>query len=174
MARPEHVGDPATVLVYSGSAEVFESRSAVLAGFGSASDLGPAAGTASLYDVAMLGFAWSTLLGFLNTAVLLGSSGVPATTVTPLLTRWLATTVVDVIEDYAGQIDARSYPGDEEWLELDFPLMGQLVQASRERGLDTRLPRLIESLTSDGIAEGRGRESFAALVEVLRRPSAEA
>ncbi|ASO18306.1 3-hydroxyisobutyrate dehydrogenase-like beta-hydroxyacid dehydrogenase [Actinoalloteichus hoggarensis] len=172
MAHPEHVGDSATILVFSGSAEVFERRSAVLACFGSASYLGPAAGTAALYDVAMLGFAWSTLLGYLYTAVLLGTSGVPATTLTPLLTGWLTTTVVDVIEDYAGQVDARRYPGDEEWLELDFPLMGHLVRTSRERGLDTRLPRLIEALTSDGIADGRGRESFAGLVEILRRQSA--
>ncbi|MBB5081581.1 NAD(P)-dependent oxidoreductase [Nonomuraea endophytica] len=168
MAHPEHVGQPETVLVYSGSREVFERRHSSLAHLGGATYLGPAPGTAALYDVAMLNFAWATLIGFLQTAALLGTAQVQATTVAPLLTHWLSTTVTEVITDYARQVDDHRYPGDQEWLELDAPLMDHLVDAVRARGLDTALPELIQSLTARGIDAGHGKDSFASLVEILR------
>ncbi|WP_067814138.1 NAD(P)-binding domain-containing protein [Actinomadura kijaniata] len=168
MAHPEHVGDPETVLVYSGSAEVFERHRTVLTHLGDATYLGAAPGTAALYDVAMLNFAWATLIGFLQTAALLGTAQIPATTVAPLLTRWLSTTVTDVITEYARQIDDRHYPGDQEWLELDAPLMDHLIEAGRARGLDTALPELIQSLTARGIDAGHGKDSFASLTEIIR------
>lgn len=168
MAHPEHVGKPETVLVYSGSREVFDRHETLLAHLGSATYLGTSVGTAALYDVAMLGLAWATLIGFLQTAALLGTAQVPTTTVAPLLTHWLSNTVSDVITDYARQVDEQHYPGDEEWLELDAPLMDHLIEAGRTRGLDNALPELIKSLTERGIDAGHGRNSFASLVEVLR------
>ncbi|WP_243726235.1 NAD(P)-binding domain-containing protein [Actinomadura rubrisoli] len=168
MGHPEHVGVPETVLVYSGSAEVFESHRTVLNHLGEATYLGAAPGTAALYEVAMLNFAWATQLGFLQTAALLGTAQVPATTVAPLLIRWLSATVTEVISDYARQIDDRHYPGDQEWLELDAPLMDHLVEAARARGLDTALPELIQALTTRGIDAGHGMDSFASLTEILR------
>lgn len=169
MAHPEQVGRAETVLVYSGSDEVFRRRESVLATLGRTIYLGSDAGIASLYDVAMLNFAWATLLGYIQAATLLATAGISAATVTPMMTDWLKTTVVEVIDEYAGQIDARSYPGDEEWLELDAPLMEHLIQATEERGLDAALPRLIESITAKGITAGHGKESFASLTEVLRQ-----
>ncbi|WP_143446972.1 imine reductase family protein [Kibdelosporangium aridum] len=165
MAHPEHVGRPETVLVYSGSPDVFARHEKTLARLGSATYLGPDPATASLYDAAMLNFAWATLIGYLQSAALVN---VEARTFTPLLTQWLKSTVADVIEGYAGQIDAGSYPGDEEWLELDEPLMRHLIVATEQRGLDSALPRLIHSLTTRGIEAGSGAESFASLVEVIR------
>ncbi|MEN3610591.1 NAD(P)-binding domain-containing protein [Plantactinospora sp. ZYX-F-223] len=170
MAHPEHVGRPETVLVYSGSHEVFERHEAALRHLGAATYLGASPGTAALYDVAMLNFAWATLIGFLQTAALLAAAQVPATTVAPLLTRWLAATVTEVITDYAQQVDDRHYPGDDEWLELDAPLMDHLIEAARASYIDTSLPVLIKSLTDQGIAAGHGKDSFASLVEVIRGP----
>jgi 3-hydroxyisobutyrate dehydrogenase-like beta-hydroxyacid dehydrogenase len=167
MAHPEHVGRPDTVLVYSGAAEVYGRHEAVLRRLGSATYLGTDPGTAALYDLAMLNFAWATLIGFLQTAALLQTAQVAATTAAPLLTHWLTTTVTDVIEDYATQVDQGHYPGDEEWLELDFPLMDHLVEATDVRGLDTELPRLVRTLTAKGIAAGHGNDSFASLVEIV-------
>jgi 3-hydroxyisobutyrate dehydrogenase-like beta-hydroxyacid dehydrogenase len=172
MAHPEHVGNPETVLAYSGSEQAFRRVEPLLARFGQAHYLGPQAGTASLYDAAMLNFAWATLTGFLYTAALLRSGGVRAASVAPLLTRWMGTTVSDVISDYAEQVDKGQYPGDEEWLELDHPLMGHLIQAHEERGLDAALPRLVEALTARGISAGHGGDSFASLIEVIERRSA--
>ncbi|MEO3929075.1 NAD(P)-binding domain-containing protein [Micromonosporaceae bacterium B7E4] len=168
MAHPEQVGRPETVLVYSGSREAFERHESLLRHLGATTYLGAAPGTAALYDVAMLNLAWATLIGFLQTAALLGTAEVRGTTVAPLLTRWLATTVTDVITGYAQQIDDRHYPGDEEWLELDAPLMDHLIEAAQTRGIDTSLPTLIKSLTHQGIAAGHGKDSFASLVEVIR------
>ncbi len=168
MAHPEHVGVPDTLLVYSGSHQVFQQHEAVLRDLGSATYLGEDAGVAPLYDVALLNLAWATLLGFLQTAALLGTADVQARTVAPLLVHWLRTTVSDVITDYADQIDDGSYPGDEEWLELDFPLMGHLLQATEAHGLDTGLPTLVHSLTSRGIAAGNGHASFASLIDIIR------
>jgi 3-hydroxyisobutyrate dehydrogenase-like beta-hydroxyacid dehydrogenase len=167
MAHPEHVGRGDTVLVYSGAAELYDHHEGVLQQLGRATYLGADPGAAALYDLAMLNFAWATLVGFLQTSALLRTGQVAAGTAAPLLTHWLATTVTDVIEDYAAQVDEGRYPGDEEWLELDFPLMDHLVEATEARGLDAGLPRLVRTLTAKGIAAGNGSDSFASLVEVI-------
>lgn len=169
MAHPEHVGKPETVLVYSGSAEAFVDHRRVLEQLGSATYLGADPGTAALYDVAMLNFAWATLLGYLYSAALLRSAEVRAATVAPLLNHWLSTTISSVITDYAHQIDEGAYPGDEEWLELDAPLMDHLVEAVEDRGISTELPHLIRSLTRRGIEDGHGADSFASLIESIAR-----
>ncbi|MGW0517054.1 imine reductase family protein [Crossiella sp. NPDC003009] len=168
MAHPEHVGRPETELVYSGDAAVFEQHRAALDRLGNATYLGADPGTAALYDIALLNFAWATLIGYLHTAALLTADGVQAGAVTPMLTRWLRGTVSEVVADYAEQVDHGAYPGEQEWLELDWPLMANLVRASEERGLDPALPRLVESLTARGVAAGFGSASFASLVEVIR------
>ncbi|MEV0075026.1 NAD(P)-dependent oxidoreductase [Nocardia neocaledoniensis] len=169
MAHPEHVGKPETMLVYSGSHEVFARHERLLGQLGGASYLGPDPGTAALYDVAMLNFAWATLTGYLYSAALLRTAGVRATGTAPLLTHWMSATITSVVTDYAEQIDNGRYPGDEEWLELDAPLMDHLVEAAEERGIDSELPRLIRALTHRGIAAGHGADSFASLIDVIAK-----
>lgn len=83
----------------------------------------------------------------------------------------MSTTLTTVIADYARQIDNGKYPGDEEWLELDAPLMDHLVLAAEEHGLGTALPRLVRSLTRQGIEAGYGRDSFASLIEIISTPA---
>lgn len=168
MAHPEHVGHPDTVIVYSGSEAAFARVEAVVRNWGRAVFLGTEPGVASLYDLALLSFAWATLTGYLNTAALLQSAQVQMTSVAPLLADWMESTIAHVLAQYAEQVDAGDYPGTEEWLELDHPLMENLVAAHHERGIDPALPRLVENLTARGIAAGRGAESFASLIEVLR------
>ncbi|UAK32168.1 NAD(P)-dependent oxidoreductase [Nocardia asteroides] len=167
MAHPEHVGKPETVLVYSGSEELFARHEPLLGQLGSATYLGPNPGTAALYDVAMLNFAWATLVGYLYSAALLRTAEVRAASTAPLLNHWMSTTIASVIADYAQQIDNGRYPGDEEWLELDAPLMDHLIHAARQRGINTELPQLIRSLTHRGIEAGHGRDSFASLIETI-------
>ena len=168
MAHPEHVGDPATVIVYSGSEAVFERHRERLAAFGQAVYLGPDPGTAALYDLALLNLAWATLTGFIQTAALLGTAGIRVAEVTPMLTGWLAGTVSEVVTDYAGQIDRGRYPGDGEWLELDAPLMDHLVDTTRELGLDETLATTVRTLTRRAIDAGHGKHSFASLIEIIR------
>ncbi|MGK8509582.1 hypothetical protein ACRS5S_16540 [Nocardia asiatica] len=124
-------------------------------------------GTATLYEMAMLTFAWATVVGYLHSAALLRTADIPAMTTAPLLTHWMSTTIAPVITDYAQQIDSRRYPGNEEWLELDAPLMEHLIQTAAQRGVDTRLPQLINSLTRAGITAGFGLNSFASLIEIV-------
>jgi 3-hydroxyisobutyrate dehydrogenase-like beta-hydroxyacid dehydrogenase len=160
------------VLVYGGSEAVFRRSEPLLARFGQAHYLGSQPGLASLYDAAMLNFAWAALTGFLYTAALLRTGGVSAASVAPLIIHWMGSTIADVVSDYAGQVDRGSYPGDEEWLELDHPLMAHLIRAHEARGLDSALPRVVEELTARGIAAGHGGHSFASLIEVIEEPRA--
>ncbi|MEV6279961.1 hypothetical protein [Nocardia sp. NPDC051832] len=173
MGHPEHVGKSDTVLVYSGSPELFHQHHGLLVTLGSATYLGPDPSTATLYETAMLAFAWATLTGYLHSAALLRTAEIPATTTAPLLTHWMSTTIASVITDYAQQIDNRRYPGEEEWLELDAPLMDHLIQTADQRGIDSRLPKLISSLTRAGISAGSGLESFASLIEIIHASTGE-
>ncbi|AXB41811.1 hypothetical protein A4R43_04115 [Amycolatopsis albispora] len=119
---------------------VFDRHRDRLAAFGQAVYLGGDPGAAARYDLALLNLAWATLAGFVQTAALLGTAGIRAGEVAPLLTGWLAGTVSEVITDYAGQLDRGSYPGDGEWLELDAPLMDHLVETTGNSASTTRSP----------------------------------
>nr|WP_157554591.1 hypothetical protein [Nocardia crassostreae] len=48
--------------------------------------------------------------------------------------------------------------------------MDQLIRTAEGQGVDSRLPRLISSLTRTGIDAGFGMQSFASLIETLGSP----
>ncbi|MEU5300668.1 NAD(P)-dependent oxidoreductase [Streptomyces noursei] len=177
MTTPPGVGSPETMFLYSGERAVFDAHRATLEALGDPLHLGTDPGLASLYDAALLGLMWSTLTGWLHGTALVGAGRTAATgqaaatAFTPVATRWL-TAVTGFMNTYAPQVDAGRYPGDDATVDVQIAAVGHLLHAAAARGVDTALPELLKGLMERAAAAGHGPDSYASVVEVLRRPAA--
>ncbi|WP_039934401.1 NAD(P)-dependent oxidoreductase [Streptomyces viridochromogenes] len=167
MTTPPGVGDPAVMLLYSGSRQVFEAHRPTLATLGDPLHLGTDPGLASLYDAALLGLMWSTMTGWLHGTALVGTEGTPATDFTPVAIRWLDT-VARLLTTYAPQVDAGHYPGDDATVDVQIAAIDHLIHAAAARGIDNALPELLRAAMEKAGAQGHGKDSYASLIEVLR------
>ncbi|MGC9497763.1 NAD(P)-dependent oxidoreductase [Streptomyces sp. WG7] len=170
MTTPPGVGDPSMMFLYSGSPTVLDRHRGVLEALGDPVYLGTDPGLASLYDAALLGLMWSTLTGWLHGTALAGADGVDAAAFTPVAIRWL-TAVTGFMTTYAPQVDAGRYPGDDATIDVQIATIEHLVHAAQARGVDTSLPALLKSMMERAKAAGHGSDSYAGVIEVLRKPS---
>lgn len=170
MTTPPGVGDPAIMFLYSGSPSVLDSHRQVLEALGDPVYLGNDPGLASLYDAALLGLMWSTLTGWLHGAALVGADGVEAGAFTPIAVRWL-TAVSGFVTTYSAQVDAAEYPGDDATVDVQIATIDHLIHAAQARGIDTGLVALLKATMQRAKAAGHGSDSYASVIEVLRKPS---
>jgi 3-hydroxyisobutyrate dehydrogenase-like beta-hydroxyacid dehydrogenase len=171
LAMPAEIGTPDAVILYSGPRSAFELHESTLGSLGGGTaHLGADHGLASLYDTAMLGVMWSVLNGFLQGAALLGAAGVDATAFAALVRPGIRT-VAEWVPAMAGQIDAGSYPGTDATVHTHLAAMAHLVEESESLGVGAELPRSLKALAERAVADGHGDESYAALIDLFRKPS---
>ncbi|MFI9205510.1 NAD(P)-dependent oxidoreductase [Streptomyces sp. NPDC053048] len=175
MTTPSGIGDRRFLQLYAGLPEAFEGHRETLAAVGDPVYLGADTALSSVYDTMLLCQMWSTLTGWLHSVVLAGADGpggsVTATRYTEVANRWMDT-VCFFMSTYASQVDAGRYPSNEFPLDLHRATMDILVHASELRGADTGMPKLFRALTEQAIAAGHGGDSYARLVEFVRRKPA--
>ncbi|WP_030763712.1 NAD(P)-dependent oxidoreductase [Streptomyces griseus] len=171
MAIPPVIGTEHATLLYAGPQEVFDAHEATLAALGKATHLGADHGLASLYDVALLGIMWGVLNSFLHGTALLETAGVKAETFAPLANNWIGA-VTNFVSAYAGQIDEGTYPAHDATIDTHWATMVHLIHESEATGASAELPRFVKELTDRAIAAGRGGDSYAAMIEQFRKPTA--
>jgi 3-hydroxyisobutyrate dehydrogenase-like beta-hydroxyacid dehydrogenase len=121
--------------------------------------------------MATLTVMWSVLNGFLLAAALLGTAQVDAATVAPLVKQGIGT-VTGWMSAYADQIDAGEYPGVDATIDTHLAAMEHLIEESESLGINVELPQFVKTLTDRAVAEGRGGDSYAAMIEQFRKPTA--
>ncbi|MDX3225944.1 NAD(P)-dependent oxidoreductase [Streptomyces sp. ME19-01-6] len=168
MTTPPGVGSPEMMFLYSGARAVFEAHRPTLAALGDPLYLSDDPGLASLYDAALLGLMWSTMTGWLHGTALVGADKTRATDFTPIAIRWL-TAVAGFLTAYAPQVDAGRYPGDDATIDVQIAAIEHLLHAAASRGVDNALPELLKSTMERAKAAGHGSDSFAGVIEVLRK-----
>ncbi|MFJ9890794.1 NAD(P)-dependent oxidoreductase [Streptomyces sp. NPDC091287] len=171
MTTPPGVGSPETMFLYSGSRTVLEAHRPTLAALGDPLHLGAEPGLASLYDAALLGLMWSTLTGWLHGTALVGAEKIQATAFTPVAIRWLSA-VTGFLTTYAAQVDAGRYPGDDATVDVQIATIDHLLHAAATRGLDNALPELLKATMERTRDAGHGSDSYASVIEVLRKREA--
>ncbi|MFD3946010.1 NAD(P)-dependent oxidoreductase [Streptomyces sp. NPDC058579] len=171
MAIPPVIGTEHATLLYAGARDVFDAAEATLAALGTATHLGEDHGLASLYDVALLGIMWGVLNSFLHGAALLETAQVKASTFAPLANAWIGA-VTNFVSAYAGQIDEGSYPAHDATIDTHLATMVHLLHESEATGVGTELPAFVKQLTDRAIASGRAGDSYAAMIEQFRKPTA--
>ncbi|MFF6886092.1 NAD(P)-dependent oxidoreductase [Streptomyces sp. NPDC012421] len=168
MTTPPGVGSPEMMFLYSGSRAAFEAHRPTLASLGDPLYMGAEPGLASLYDAALLGLMWSTLTGWLHGTALVAAEKTPATAFTPVAIRWL-TAVAGFMTTYAPQVDAGRYPGDDATVDVQIAAVDHLLHAAEARGVDNALPELLKSAMERARAAGHGSDSYASVIEVLKK-----
>ena len=168
MTTPPGVGSPEMMFLYSGSHTVFETHRTTLTALGDPLHLGAEPGLASLYDAALLGLMWSTMTGWLHGTALVGAEKTEATAFTPVAIRWLSA-VTGFLATYAAQVDAGRYPGDDATVDVQIAAIDHLLHAAAARGIDNALPELLKATMERTRDLGHGSDSYASVIEVLRK-----
>ncbi|WP_218920649.1 NAD(P)-dependent oxidoreductase [Lentzea guizhouensis] len=167
MTTPPGIGDPRSMILYSGDQDALAEASGLLSALAEPIDLGTDPGRAALYDTALLGIMWATLTAWLHATALVTADGATATHFTPLATRWLGP-VAGFLTTYAGQVDAGAYPGSDATLDVHLATLDHLVHASEVREVDATLPHLLREYARRSVSAGHGRDGWARVVELLR------
>jgi 3-hydroxyisobutyrate dehydrogenase-like beta-hydroxyacid dehydrogenase len=173
MAIPPAIATDEAMLLYCGPKSAFAEHEQTLKAIAPAATmyLGEDPGLASLYDVSLLTIMWGIENSFLQGVALLGTAGVKATEYLPMANSLIAMTT-DFISAYAAQIDAGDWPAEDSTIATHVDAMDHLLDESKELGINTELPELIKAFGRRAIAAGHGNASYAAMVEVFRKPSA--
>lgn len=169
MIPPALIGRPEALFFYSGEEAVFSRHRDILKALGGDLQfLGEDPARALLYNTALLGLYWSTMVGFLHGAALVGTAGVPAEAFASTAAEFL--TVPKQIMAYcARQVDGRNYSGEAGRLTMDATAIEHLVETSAAQGLASTLPDFLHHLAQKAIDKGHGDDSFASIIEVLRQ-----
>ncbi|MEU6034865.1 NAD(P)-binding domain-containing protein [Actinomadura sp. NPDC047616] len=171
MAIPQAIGTAEALVLYSGPRSAFDLREPALRSLGAGMMyLSADHGLSSLYDAAGLTLMWSVLNGFLHGAALLGAAGVDASTFASFARQNIGT-VADWLPGYAQQIDDREYPAPDATIGTHLAAMEHLIHESEALGINADLPRFFKALGDRAVAEGRGGDGYAALVELFRGAS---
>ena len=72
----------------------------------------------------------------------------------------------------ADQIDGADYRADDSTIDTHAAVIAHLIEECRSLGVNSELPRLAKTLTDWVMAQRRGGDSYAAMVEQFRKPPA--
>lgn len=169
---PDAVGGPDTLLYYGGDRAVFDEWEPVLRVLGGDTvHLGPEPDLAALYESAVGATLLPALLGFLQGAALVTARGLPASTIVPHSVKWLRM-IGSVLPALAEEIDTGDYDAGASSIGIFHEGMAEDVRLVEEAGIDTAWLEPMRELLDRAVAEGRARQSVAALYEVLRKAPA--
>jgi 3-hydroxyisobutyrate dehydrogenase-like beta-hydroxyacid dehydrogenase len=162
------VGEEGAYVFYSGPRAVFDAHEATLRVIGRPDYRGSDPALAQLFYQALLTVFLTALAAELQAVALIGSAGVAAKELAPYMRETLELAAV-FVDETAGHVDARSYPGDLSTATMMGATADHIVAASTEAGLDAVLPEAVKSLYDRAIAAGHGSDNWTSLYEVITR-----
>jgi 3-hydroxyisobutyrate dehydrogenase-like beta-hydroxyacid dehydrogenase len=166
------VGEEGAYVFYSGPRAVFDAHEPTLRVIGRPDYRGSDPALAQLFYQALLAVFLTALAAELQAAALVGSAGVSAKELAPYVRETLELAAM-YVDETAGHVDNRSYPGDLSTATMMGATADHIVAASAAAGLDTVLPEAVKSLYDRAIAAGHGSDNWTSLYEVVTRaPSA--
>ncbi len=167
LGSPAKVGTPGCTIFYSGPAEVFDRAKPVLMVFGDRTVfVGNEIGHASAFDVAVLTFGISAMLGFLQGQVVWDSENLPAGGFLETV-KGMMPTMESLFTDMSTRISAKNYSGDQASLEAYSVVTRQLVSWCQDRGSDHTIPDAYVNVMERAIQAGKSQDDFACLYEIL-------
>lgn len=168
MVPAELVGRPGSLVFYSGSATAFEAHEPTLRVLGRPDYRGADPALAQLFYQALLDIFLTYLAAYAHATALVGAAGVDAATFQPYAAEFSAT-LSYFIGETAASFDSGTHPGDAGNAAMMGATADHIVAASVEAGIDATLPRAVQSLYDRTIAAGRGKDSWTAMFEVIKK-----
>ncbi|MFI9814827.1 NAD(P)-dependent oxidoreductase [Saccharothrix variisporea] len=160
------VGADGAYVFYSGPKDVFEAHKDLLAAIGRPDYLGEDHTLAQLFYQAQLDCFLTALAGMLHSMALVKTAGVPAAAFAPYL-RDNLDSISTYLDETVEHVDSGQHPGDLANVIMMGATADHVVGASESTGLDTALPKAVQSLYRRAVEAGRGRDSWTALYEVI-------
>lgn len=166
---PARIGDPPTMVFYSGDRAAYERHRETLTALGGRPTfVGEAVGAAAAADLAWLSFLYASMIGLFQGAAFLESEGADPAIVFDAVSSFGIEIAAEA--DYAGRLIARNdFRGDQATLDIHLAAMEHIVGAAEESGVNGELPRLVRDLTARAVAAGHGGDEIAAMIETFRR-----
>jgi 3-hydroxyisobutyrate dehydrogenase-like beta-hydroxyacid dehydrogenase len=171
---PKDIGTPAGTILYAGSRSSFDALRPMLASLsGHALFVGERFGNASVLDGAVVGsFSLAATLGFLYGAAVCDAEDISLDTYLSLVLARLPF-VADTLQTCTQMIKKGDYSGSQATLDSWAAGIGQLVEYSRESGVDSSYPREALARLQQAVAMGHGQHELAAAFECFRKPPGE-
>jgi 3-hydroxyisobutyrate dehydrogenase-like beta-hydroxyacid dehydrogenase len=170
LGSPVWIGTPACTIFYSGPPEVFNGAKPVLIAFGERTlFVGHEIGHASAFDVAVLTFGVSAMLGFLQGQVVWESENLPAGGFLETI-KGMMPAMELIFTDMSRRVSSKDYSGDQASLDAYSVVTKQLVSWCQDRGSDHTIPDAYVSLMERAIQAGKSEADFACLFELLSVP----
>ena len=160
MAVPPMIGQPGSLILYSGSKDGFARAEPLLQSWGEARFLGEDPGRASLYDLALLSAMYGMFGGIDHALALGASAGVPEAELRPMVADWLRAMLT-------GQEQPSDHAVEYASLSMQAQAYVNLLDASREQGVRTDLVAPMGELLHRAVAAGPGHT----MAELLRTHS---
>ncbi|WP_425585893.1 NAD(P)-dependent oxidoreductase [Streptomyces thioluteus] len=161
------IGTDRAVVIYSGPEEAFAAHRAALAAFGGRADhLGTDPGRAAAFDVAVLDFCWTAVSGYLHALALARTENIRAAELVPYALG-IGDLLTHMVPQFAEQVDAGEYPGDQSNVVSLAAGMEHVVHAAEARGLDTSLIGAALGMARRVIDAGQGRDGIPRLVDAV-------
>lgn len=167
MVSAELIGTEHSYVFYSGPRDSFDAHTHTLGVLGRPDYRGEDHALAQLYYQAQLDIFLTSLAAHLHATALLTAAGVPATTFAPYATQ-MFDMMSYFLDGVAGELERGEYPGDGATTTMMGATADHIVGASEAAGIDTALPRAVQSYYHRAIAAGHGRNGWPSLYEVIR------
>ncbi|UJW30204.1 NAD(P)-binding domain-containing protein [Saccharothrix sp. AJ9571] len=165
---PDAVGEPGTLLYYSGEKAVFDRHAELLRALGGDTVfLGTDVDLAALYESAVGGTLLPALLGFFQGAALVTARGLPAASLVPYTVKWLEM-IGAVLPSLAEHIDTGDYSRPASSLGLFYEGIAHDHELAQESGVDFSWNTPMHDLLTRAVEQGHREDSIAVLTELLR------
>ncbi|WEX86121.1 NAD(P)-binding domain-containing protein [Sinorhizobium garamanticum] len=169
MAIPPMIGDDGALILYSGSAALFEGHKAALDALAASHYLGDDPGLAPLYDLALLSGMYGLFSGFMHASALVTSGGGKAVDFLPLLLPWLQA-MSGTLPDLADKVDSGRHDQNVvSNLAMQKIALDNIVRASREEGVAPDFMEPMLRLAARRVADGHGSDDISGVIETIRR-----
>ena len=168
-SAPMMIGTPQSMLLYSGSEELYERVKPVLTAFGENTRfVGTEIGEASAFDLGVLvGFLMNAMFGFLQGYIVCEAENVSLEMYVQFVKNLLPALERGVAR-ICGKLQGKDYVGDQASLEAWSAAPKMLISWGRDHGVDHSIADAQLSLFDKAIKGGKGQADFAYLCEVLK------
>ncbi|RSN68462.1 NAD(P)-dependent oxidoreductase [Actinomadura sp. WAC 06369] len=167
MATPPMIGAPGGQILYSGSREVFEEHRELFGLWADAVYDGADAGTASLFDLAMLAGMYPLFSGFLHGAAMVRAAGITAAEFAARAAPFLAA-MTGALPEMARVVDGGGSGDAGQSLDWTAAALDAIARASREQGVEPVPVEMVAGLVRRQVEDGHGADDFERIIESVR------
>lgn len=171
VAYPNSIGTDHSSILYSGHRGTFERWQPTFAPLAGVNALvGENVTDAATLDLAWLGFWYGASAAFHQSLALCRAEQLPVDTLTSQL-RWMVDFIELTARDSATRVENDDFSGTDCTLEVHRGALEHVVRASRNAGMDDRVPQSVVELFDLAIALGHGNDELPALDRAVTRAS---